>query len=84
MNWDEYNILFHKLKLNRVAFKEVIDCSEEILTLVNAAIDAAAQEKKPWVGLTGTEVNHIFAAYVGYPERMMKEVENFLKERNGG
>jgi len=51
---------------------------------VNAAIDAAAQEKKPWVGLTGTEVNHIFAAYVGYPERMMKEVENFLKERNGG
>jgi len=39
-------------------------------------------EKKPWVGLTGTEVNHIFAAYVGYPERMMKEVENFLKEKN--
>ena len=40
MNWDEYNILFHKLNLNRVAFKEVKDCSEEILTLVNAALAA--------------------------------------------
>ena len=38
--------------------------------------------RREWVGLTGTEVNHIFAAYVGYPERMMKEVENFLKEKN--
>ena len=39
---------------------------------------------KPWVGLTGVEINHIFAANVGYPERMMKEVENLLKEKNGG
>ena len=84
MNWDEYNILFHKLNLNRVAFREVINCSEEILTLVNAAIDAAAQEKKQWVGLTGVEINHIFAANVGYPERMMKEVGRLLKEKNGG
>ena len=41
-------------------------------------------ETKKWVGLTGTEVNHIFAANVGYPERMMKEVEAKLKEKNGG
>ena len=40
--------------------------------------------KRPWVGLTGAEVNHIFAANVGYPERMMKEVEAKLKEKNCG
>ena len=80
MNWDEYNILFHKLKLNRVAFKEVIDCSEEILTLVNAAIDAAAQEKKPWVGLTDDEFDAI------NPKLSLfwfhKAIEAILKEKN--
>ena len=35
-----------------------------------------------WIGLTGAEVNHIFAANVGYPERMMKEVEALLKDKN--
>ena len=39
---------------------------------------------KEWVGLTGAEVNHIFAANVGYPERMMQEVEAILKEKNCG
>jgi hypothetical protein len=42
------------------------------------------QYPKPWVGLTGTEINHIFAANVGYPERMMQAVEALLKEKNGG
>ena len=45
----------------------------------NAILEYA---KRPWVGLTGAEVNHIFAANVGYPERMMKEVEAKLKEKN--
>ena len=40
--------------------------------------------KREWVGLSGKEINHIFAANVGYPERMMKEVENLLKEKNNG
>jgi hypothetical protein len=40
MNRDEYNKLFHKVGLNRVAFKAVNDCNEEILVLVNAAIAA--------------------------------------------
>lgn len=40
MTRDEYNILFHKVGLNRVAFKAVNDCDEEILVLVNAAIAA--------------------------------------------
>jgi len=38
--------------------------------------------RREWVGLTGAEINHIFAANVGYPERMMKEVEAKLKEKN--
>lgn len=45
---------------------------------------AGFYRKKEWVGLTGAEVNHIFAENVGYPERMMKEVEAKLKEKNGG
>lgn len=40
--------------------------------------------KKPWVGLTGTEINHIVAANVGYPKRMMQEVEAKLKDKNCG
>lgn len=44
MNRDEYNKLFHKVGLNRVAFKAVNDCDEEILALVNAAIAAEREE----------------------------------------
>jgi len=40
--------------------------------------------KKEWVGLTGTEINHIVAANVGYPERMVQEIEAKLKEKNCG
>jgi hypothetical protein len=47
MTRDEYNILFHKVGLNRVAFKAVNDCDDEILTLVNAAI-AAEREAIKW------------------------------------
>jgi len=48
-----------------------------------AVLDALAPMlKKPWAGLTGVEINHIFAANVGYPERMVKEVENLLREKN--
>ena len=40
MNWDEYNKLFHKEQLNLVAFKRLMDCDQEVLRLVNAAIQA--------------------------------------------
>ena len=40
MNWDEYNKLFHKLELNLVAFKPLMECDQEVLRLVNAAIEA--------------------------------------------
>ena len=40
MNRDEYNKLFHKLELNLVAFKPLMECDQEVLKLVNAAIEA--------------------------------------------
>ena len=40
MDREEYNRLFHKHKLNLVAFKPLNDCDEEVLKLVNAAIAA--------------------------------------------
>ena len=39
MTLDEYNKLFHKLELNRVAFKHLFECSDEVLRLVNAALE---------------------------------------------
>ena len=38
MNADEYNRMFHKHQLNLVAFKRLMDCDEEVLRLINAAI----------------------------------------------
>ena len=40
MTWDEYNKLFHKEQLNLVAFKRLMDCDQEVLRLVNAAVEA--------------------------------------------
>ena len=54
----------------------------EIKRLIDV-VGGMALTQHPWVGLTGTEINHIFSANVGYPERMMKEVEVLLKEKNG-
>jgi hypothetical protein len=56
-------------------------CGPNLVGVLNSA---GFYQTKEWVGLTGVEINHIFAANVGYPERMMKEVENLLKEKNGG
>lgn len=44
MNRDEYNKLFHKVELNLVAFKRLMDCDEEVLKLVNEAIAAEREE----------------------------------------
>ena len=44
MTRDEYNKLFHKVGLNRVAFKAVNDCDDEILTLVNEVIAREREE----------------------------------------
>lgn len=50
MNRDEYNTLFHRLQLNLVAFKRLMDCDEEVLKLVNAAIEAE-RERIKWDGI---------------------------------
>ena len=39
MTKEEYNLLFHKEQLNLVAFKRLMDCDEEVLRLVNRAIE---------------------------------------------
>ncbi len=46
MNREEYNTLFHRLQLNLVAFKQLMDCDEEVLKLVNAAIEAERERVK--------------------------------------
>lgn len=53
-----------------------------IIQMLDAYALVNRAPKREWVGLTRVEVNHIFAANVGYPERMMKEVEAKLKEKN--
>ena len=39
MTREEYNQLFHKEQLNLVAFNRLMDCDEEVLRLVNRAIE---------------------------------------------
>lgn len=62
MNKDEYNVLFHKHQLNLVAFKRLNDCDEEVLRLVNAAIEAereaCAQVCDRLQGIPATEPRH--------------------------
>jgi hypothetical protein len=55
MNWDEYNKLFHKEQLNLVAFKRLMDCDQEVLRLVNAAIQA---EREACAKVCETFYNH--------------------------
>jgi hypothetical protein len=40
MTKDEYVELFHKVQLNLVAFKPLFHCDDEVLKLVNHAIEA--------------------------------------------
>ena len=51
----------------------------DVITTIKEAL-----AQRTWVGLTGVEINHIFAAHAGYPERMMNEVAKLLKEKNNG
>jgi hypothetical protein len=39
MTKDQYINLFHELELNRVAFKRLMDCDDEVLRLVNRALE---------------------------------------------
>jgi len=84
MNRDEYNKLFHKVGLNRVAFKAVNDCDEEILVLVNAALAA----EREWQGLTDEEIGMLTVFdglhHVEVPllADYVRAIEAKLKEKN--
>ncbi len=58
MNTDEYVRLFHKLELNLVAFKRLLDCDEEVLKLVNAAIAAEREKVANWMMQRGYATGH--------------------------
>jgi hypothetical protein len=55
VNQDEYNLLFHKLELNRVAFVPLVNCDHEVLKLVNAAVNAELDTCAELVELRGIE-----------------------------
>ena len=44
MNRDEYNKLFHRSRVNEVAFKQVNDCDDELRKMVEMAIAAEREE----------------------------------------
>ena len=66
MTWDEYNKLFHQLQLNRVAFKRLMDCDEEVLKLVNTAIaaerEACAKVVDDWYNSLASEPEMAYIA----------------------
>jgi len=55
VNKEEYNLLFHKLELNRVAFVPLMNCDRVVLKLVNSAIDAQLDACAELVELRGIE-----------------------------
>ena len=68
--------------------QESISTNDHLCAMLRQVHDVLActalPMKRPWVGLTGLELNHVFAANVGYPERMCRAIEAKLKEKNGG
>jgi hypothetical protein len=71
MNRDEYNILFHKLELNLVAFKRLMDCDEEVLKLVNAAIKA---EREACAKICEEELKRINPVYSVTADNVLKAI----------
>ena len=49
MNWDEYNKLFHRAQVNRVAFVPVMQADEHLLRMVNLALDEQRERIAAWV-----------------------------------
>ena len=81
MNWDEYITLFHKLNLNLVAFKRLYECDQEMLKLVNAAIEI----ERPWVGLTGDDIAEVWQGgemVLPWDMERTLAIEAKLKEKN--
>jgi hypothetical protein len=68
--------ILRELRFGPDVLEDIDDC---IMMLKKEQREAVQHQ---WVGLTGTEINHIFAANVGYPERMCRATEAKLKEKN--
>ena len=84
MNRDEYNILFHKLELNLVAFKRLMDCDEEVLKLVNAAIEAERQSVLETIDeLRGMESDRNAMFSDGY-DHALSHIEELIRARGQG
>ena len=77
MTWDEYNKLFHKLQLNLVAFKPLMECDAEVLKLVNAAIE---QEREACAKLCEDEISRVKPVYSVTAENALKAI----RERGQG
>jgi hypothetical protein len=63
MTWDEYNKLFHKLQLNLVAFKPLMECDAEVLKLVNAAIEQEREACAKVCESTGPDAGSVYCAF---------------------
>jgi hypothetical protein len=66
--------------LRELHFTDVLEDIDDCIMMLKKEQREAVQHQ--WVGLTATETNHIFAANVGYPERMCRAIEAKLKEKN--
>lgn len=49
MNLDEYNELFHRAQVNRVAFVPVMQADEHLLRMVNLALSEQRELIASWV-----------------------------------
>jgi hypothetical protein len=49
MNLDEYNELFHRAQVNRVAFVPVMQADEHLLRMVNLALSEQREFIASWV-----------------------------------
>jgi hypothetical protein len=58
MTNEEYIKLFHKEQLNLVAFKRLLDCDEEVLRLVNRAIQTEREAVANWLMRKGFATGH--------------------------
>ena len=66
--------------------QESISTNDHLCAMLRQVHDVLActalPMKRPWVGLTGLELNHVYAANVGYPERMCLAIEAALRSKN--
>ena len=64
MNLDEYNYLFHRANVNLVAFRQVMECDEHLLKMVNLALSEQRELIASWVSdmCQGLDANTIAQA----------------------